>query len=281
MGRIQIPDEQRIASSSRSQETGSTRASGPIGTPGEAQAGISAEHGSFAEGTRPEVRRRKRSDSQPPRSRPSIQLNLLYQYRRLAFQRGQGRELGPDQSRRLRTIEALFVASAPGSDSAGSGPADSNPAGSSPFGSNVSDRRDVATHASELATPSFRQLEQIDALMRVSRVSAICQPVSVIGLGLEHAICLSPAAAGSSTGADGADDIADGAEVELIFDDEAVSGSYRFKARVAWSQPDPHGDADRLIGLELCGAPLLLRKGPPSDKTHSIIEKMIADRAAR
>ena len=258
MGRIQIRDEQLITSSARSQEAGLESTYGRV---------------RFAEGTRPEVPRYPRPDSRPPRSRPSVQLNLLYQYRRLVSRHG--RELDVEQKERLRTLESLFVASSPGSRSrsghhgaavaaraARPGPA---PATTSPATTSGDD-------FAELETPSFRQLEQIDALLRES---AVCQPVKVIALGLQNAICLAPDGASSESS-----DPEDGAEVELIFEDDA-SGSYRFKARVAWSQPDLRSNTDRLVGLEFCGAPLLLRKGPPSDKTHSIVEQMLDDRRGR
>ena len=156
----------------------------------------------------------------------SIQLNLVYQYRRLISASGAGRPLSDSDHRRLRTIESLFAATVPGS--------------------------------ADAETPSFRRLDQMSAVLRVSRVS---EPVRVAALDFEQAICFCSAEV----------EVAESAEVELIFDDDG--GSYRFKAQVAWSRSEV--DAKQILGLELRGVPLLLRRGPPSDKTHSIIERML------
>ena len=183
-----------------------------------------------------DIRRTPSSGEQilSPRSMASIQLDLVYRYRQLVFDREQGKVLDSEQERRIRTIESLFATTASGSDSG------------------------------DCETPSFGKLDQMSALLRQGPVS---QPVRVVAFGLAEAICFCPRDV----------EVLDGTAIELVFDDD--SGSYRFKALVVWSRLD--ADLEQILGLELYGLPLLLRRGPPSDKTHSIVERILNDAGGR
>lgn len=49
--------------------------------------------------------------------------------------------------------------------------------------------------------------------------------------------------------------------VELVIEDSELRLSYRFKARVAWAREQKNGTTS--LGIELLGAPVLVRRGPP------------------
>jgi hypothetical protein len=53
-----------------------------------------------------------------------------------------------------------------------------------------------------------------------------------------------------------------GERVELVIEDAELRLSYRFKARVAWAREQT--SAGFLVGLDLLGVPVLVRRGPPS-----------------
>lgn len=63
----------------------------------------------------------------------------------------------------------------------------------------------------------------------------------------------------------------DGATVELVVDDDDLGLSYRFKAIVVWLSDDVNDDF--MLGLELTGTPLLLRRGRASYADEASLEQ--------
>jgi hypothetical protein len=78
------------------------------------------------------------------------------------------------------------------------------------------------------------------------RASRFADRITVAVLGREGAICV------------GCDHVEDGQLVELRFEDEELSLSYRFAARVDWTRH--RDDATLDVGLRWEGAPVLVRK---------------------
>ena len=62
-----------------------------------------------------------------------------------------------------------------------------------------------------------------------------------------------------------------GAGVEIHIEDAELRLSYRFKARVVWTREE--GPEQVEMGLEIVGVPVLVRRGPPSQKPNPAARK--------
>jgi hypothetical protein len=67
--------------------------------------------------------------------------------------------------------------------------------------------------------------------------------------------------------------------LEVIIEDPELRLSYRFKGVVAWTREE--GEGLLTVGVELCGVPVLVRRGPRSERSATQAPPASARRRAR
>ena len=114
--------------------------------------------------------------------------------------------------------------------------------------------RDADSDPSACRRAFKRNQVELAAKLRNKRLS---ETVRVVDLGPGGMVCR------------GVPFIDDGERIEVVFDNAELGVSYRFRALVAWVRAQ---NGEHVCGLELLGAPVLVRFGPTGRRADTVVD---------